>query len=393
VLGVSLAAAALFVVSLGFGLVVPLLPSMGAGGARLGPEALTGAFVAYAAAKIATQLPGGVWADRLGAARVLRVGLAIFAGSLVALAVAPMDAAMLASIRLVEGAATGVVYPAVSAIAVEAGPPESGGRRLGLVLALGASGMVAGAGLLALAPLVPSGLADAVGLDAQRLPILVVALAAAAVAAATYALTEGRPRAEATRSLRDELDHVLGVVGDRRLLAVAIAIGWNKLTFSALQGLLPIALREEGRTLTGVGVVFLLIGLTFGAAQAGFGALADRAPMRPLVVGGLVVAAAALGAVGGKVVPLVGGFFVYVAATSLVFAAGLKAAGQRGRETRGTGTAFGAVGTATDLMTVVGPALFLPLWGRAGSTVALGAMVGVALVAMTLVLLLGKTED
>jgi predicted MFS family arabinose efflux permease len=393
VLGVSLAAAALFVVSLGFGLVVPLLPSMPTGGAPLGPEALAGAFVAYAAAKIATQLPGGVWADRLGAARVLRAGLALFAASLVALAMAPLDPTLLAAIRLIEGAATGVVYPAVSAIAVEAGPAESSGRRLGLVLALGASGMIAGAGLLALAPLVPSGLAAALGLEAQRLPILVVALAAAAVAASTFALTEGRPRAAARRSLGDELAHVVEVVSDRRLLAVAIAIGWNKLTFSALQGLMPIALRDEGRTVTEIGLVFLLIGLTFGAAQAGFGALADRAPTRPLVVGGLVVAAAALGAAGGRAVPLVGGFFVYVAATSLVFAAGLKAAGQRGQATQGTGTAFGAVGTATDLMTVVGPAVFLPLWGRAGGAVALGAMVGAAVVAMALVLFVGKAED
>jgi MFS family permease len=387
-LGVSLGAAALFVVSLGFGLVVPLLPSLG-GAARLGPESLTGVFVAYAAAKIATQLPGGVWADRWGAARVLRVGLGVFAASLVALAVAPTDPHLLSIIRLVEGAATGVVYPAVSAIAVEAGPPETSGRRLGMVLALGSSGVVAGAGLLALGTLVPPSVAEALGLEAARLPILVVALGAAAVAVSTLAIDEGRPR-PTQRTLRDEVAHVLEVIGDRPLLAVAVAIGWNKLTFSALQALMPVALRDEGRPVSEIGVVFLGVGVVFGVAQAGFGALADRVPNRPLVVGGLVVAGAALGAVAAGLLPLVGGFFVYVTATSLVFAAGLKTAGQRGRSTDGTGTAFGAIGTATDLMTVVGPATFLPLWGRAGATTSLGVMVGVAAVAMAAVVFLAR---
>ena len=78
----AVATLALFVVSLGYGVIVPLLPELAGGRGATDEGLLSAVYAGYAAAKIGCQVPGGVWVDRVGAEKVVRWALAAFTLSL-----------------------------------------------------------------------------------------------------------------------------------------------------------------------------------------------------------------------------------------------------------------------------------------------------------------------
>ena len=135
---------ALFTVSLGYGVVVPLLPQLaGAEAGAQSASALSAIYGVYAAAKIGAQLPGGVWVDAAGGRRVLRWGLALFSISLGGFLFRG-GVLWLSLVRGLEGAATGLVYPAVFALVLRGSEERGACKRIGAAVGIGSSGLLAG---------------------------------------------------------------------------------------------------------------------------------------------------------------------------------------------------------------------------------------------------------
>lgn len=369
---------ALFVVSLGYGVVVPALPRLaGREGAAASAGELSIVYAAYAAAKIAAQVPGGVWVDRRGHGRVLAIALAIYLASLLAF-LAPLGPLWFAAARAVEGAATGLVYPAVFARVLTASDARTSGRRIGAAVGVGSSGLLAGpvlgAWLGARGPALPIGVAAALGAG-----VLVLALVTDRRARQARPPS---PPAATPRTVGDEL-RALGRLGASAAFLVGmLPIAFNKLTFSAYQGLLPLVGADHlGADPKRVALLFVLIGVVFALAQPIAGVLVDRAPARAVV---LVAAPLLLGALAAlSAAPAYGAFAAlfgaHIFAQSLVFTATMKQAARDHGTASTYGGVFGLLATLTDTMTIAGPLVFLNVYAAAGlRTFALMAAVGCA---------------
>ncbi|MBI5495588.1 MAG: MFS transporter [Deltaproteobacteria bacterium] len=354
------AALALFVVSLGYGVVVPLLPTLAGSTTYAAATSLSVVYTLYAAAKIAAQVPGGAWVDRVGPRRVMRVALPLYTVSTFGF-LGPPDTAWFALCRMVEGAATGLVYPAAFA-AVLSGEGGPRGTRVGTVVALGTSGLLLGPAL-----------GGALGAENPRIPVAVAASVAALVTAAAWFVPLPTTGVGTPRTLRGELDLLRRLCVDVGFLAALLPIAFNKLSYTALQGLLPL----YGAEMLGLGprritAIFALTGIGFGVAQVAGGWLADRLRARAVVLVCLVPLLGGLALMGrpGDVVAFAAGYGVYVLASSVVFTATLKHAAETHGSADTYGGMYGLLGTATDLMTVVGPAVFLNAYrARASSAV------------------------
>lgn len=350
---------ALFVVSLGYGVVVPLLPELAGGRAATDEALLSAVYASYAALKIGAQVPGGVWVDRVGPTRVMRWALA---GYLVSLGgfLFGADLAWFTAVRAVEGAATGLVYPAAFALALRGADPAKTGRRLGTMAGVGTSGLLVG-------PALGGWLGEA----DPRLPVQVALLATVPVLAWTLARDAEPPR-EAERSVGAELRGLGRVARDFGFLALMLPIAFNKLTFSSFQGLLPLwgpDVLDVGTR--GVTAYFVLTGVCFGAAQPLAGWLSDRVGARPVVLVGCVPLLVCLAALNWTTTPVLFGvaYGGYVVFASCMFTATMKHAAHAFGTDDTYGGLFGMLGTLTDVMTVVGPLLFINLYGLVGPRV------------------------
>lgn len=349
----------LFMVSLGYGVVVPLLPELSGGAAQVTPGVMSVAYATYAVAKIGLQVPAGVWADRVGGARVLRVAMPLFTLSLAGFLWngGPL---WFAAVRVLEGAATGLVYPSVFALVAQQGL-EGGGKRLGLTVGLGSSGLLLGPALGgALAPW------------SLRAPIGVALACSAALSLWVLVAPPPSRAAAKPRSLDGELKLIGSLMGSAVFLGMMLPIAFNKLTFTAFQGLIPLhgprGLKLSVREVT---ALFALTGVLFGLFQGVGGVLADRFPPRrvALVVSAPLLLSLTALAYATDLAAFAVGYGVYVAASSVIFTATLKHAAKAFGTDDTWGGVFGVLATLTDLMTVVGPVLFLGLYGVLGGAV------------------------
>ena len=344
------AALALFVVTLGFGVVIPLLPSV-AGDASHAVTSFSAVFAGYNLARIASQLPSGVWVDRAGPVTVLRLALGLYALSLAGFLV-DGGLAWFTSVRVLEGAATGMTYPAVLAIAAR-GAPETMGKRIGAVVGGGSSGVLVGP---LLAVVLPARGAIGVALVAA------IALAGWFVVAARDTLVEEREK----RTLRGEVAALARIGRDPAFAGLLLPLTFNKVTFSGFQALLPLwGPAVLGIGIRGVAALFGLAGLIFALVQPLAGRAADRVDARILIValaGPLLAVLAVLGRSDDPVTFTLL-YTGYIVLTSTIFAATVKHAGKSA--SGGYGSVFGIVSTATDLGTIAGPILFLSLYDGA----------------------------
>ena len=357
---VLLATLALFVVSLGYGVVVPLLPDLAGGRAATDEALLSAVYASYAATKIATQVPGGVWVDRAGPERPLRLALVAYVVSLSGFLVGS-DLVWFSVVRAVEGAATGLIYPAAFALALRGADPAHAGRRLGTMVGLGTAGMLVGPAL-----------GGWLGVDDPRRPVWVALALTMPVLA--WALLRRPAPAPAPRAgtVGDEVRRLAHVARDLAFVGVALPIAFNKLTFSSFQGLLPLYGPDHlGVGARGVTALFVLTGVAFAGAQPVGGWLADRMGPRRVIgaatlplLGGLALQRAADGPWA-----FAAAYGLYVASASLVFAATLKHVTVAFGAKDTYGGLFGMVGTLTDLMTVIGPLLFLNLYAAVGENI------------------------
>lgn len=359
-----LATLALFVVSLGYGVVVPALPKLA--GTSSASE-LSVVYASYAAAKILAQVPGGVWVDRVGHRRVLGVALLGYTLSLVGFLL-PFGPAWFAFVRAVEGAATGLVYPAVFARVLSRGD-ESSGKRIGAAVGVGSSGLLAGPVMGALLP-----------------PALAIEIAAGLGGILFVLAVANRTEAPPppTRTVRGEIQALFALAKTRAFLQGMLPIGFNKLTFSSYQGLLPLVgidiLHVDQKHVAGL---FVLVGVVFALAQPVAGGLVDRiAPPKVVLLSAPLLLAGVLGLAFTQRYILFAAFFgAHIFAQSLAFTATMKHAAKEHGTTSTYGGVFGLLSTLTDTMTIVGPLLFLNLYGAVGQHV-FAAMAAIGLLAI-----------
>jgi DHA1 family multidrug resistance protein-like MFS transporter len=371
--------AMLFLASLGQGVTIPLLPALtqsGAADARI----LGLVYGANAGARILAQPLGGVWVDRFGGKRVLVVASLLYTVSLAGFLVisGPVQAL---GLQVTSGVATGFAYPAVFALAMQGVPAERQGRRVATVLGVGTSGNVVGPVLAALfatknvrlpvvLALVPTGLV--------ALALVVGAMLARRGEARASHGEESRP---APRGLRDEVRAMGRLFLDVALVAAALPIAFNKLTFGAFQALLPIYGGERlGLDTRGVSLLFLATGVSFAVSQPLAGWIVDRFPPRAicLALGPLLLALlASLSFIPGRTYFFVG-YIGYVVSASIIFVATLKLLTTRYGTSGRHGGLYGIAATLTDPFTVVGPILFMNVYATAKSyTFVVMAAVGV----------------
>lgn len=364
------AASALFVVSLGYGVIVPLLPSLAGGRAAADPALLSLVYSIYAAAKIGAQVPGGVWVDRAGARRVLNLALAAFTISLFGF-LPSRDLRWFAVVRAVEGVATGLAYPAVFALVLIGAPEGQTGRRIGLTVGIGTSGLLVGPALGGL--LAPWG---------PRVPVVIAIAAAATVTVAGFFATSAGGTAPASqRTLSREVRTIASLAADVGFVAMMLPIAFNKLTFSAFQALLPLCGPDWlGVGTRGVSALFALTGVCFAVAQPVGGWLVDRFDARRVALAltpPLLVALAVMSRPAG-LAPFTVAYAGYVLVSSLIFTATMKHAARAYGTDDTYGGVFGVLATLTDLLTIVGPIVFLNLYAARGLFVFLAmALAGV----------------
>jgi MFS family permease len=347
---------ALFVVSLGYGVVVPLLPQLSGGAAATSAGLVSVVYAAYAAAKILCQAPGGALVDSRGALNVLKDALALFTVSLAGF-LWNGGVAWFTVVRAVEGAATGLMYPAVFALIAANGGT---GKQIGLAVGIGTSGLLLG-------PV----LGGFVGSSEPRAAVAVALLFAGVITA--WALTvKGQSEVKERRTVAAELSRMTALLKDPAFIGLGLPIAFNKLTFSAFQGLIPLyGAKELGLGTRGITGLFALTGILFGAFQAVGGVLADTFVPRRVVLACTLPLLASLGAMAVSLDPwlFTAAWAVYVAFSSIIFTCTLKNAAKAFGTEDTYGGVFGVLGTATDLMTVVGPLLFLGIYGASGTAV------------------------
>lgn len=353
---------ALFVVSLGYGVIVPLLPDLAGGRAATDEALLSAVYASYAAAKIGVQVPGGVWVDRVGADRVMGIALVGYALSLVGFLFGG-DLRWFTVVRGLEGAATGLVYPAAFALAMRGSDPLRTGRRLGTMAGLGTAGLLVGPAL-----------GGWLGETDPRLPVWVALAATIPVLVWALLRKAEKPGRAAERTVREEVRGLVVLARNLAFVALMLPIAFNKLTFSSFQGLLPLWGPDVlGVGTRGVTAYFILTGVCFGAAQPLAGWLADRVGARPVVLFAAAPMLAALGALAWITDPIAFGvaYGGYVAAASVMFTATMKHAARAFGTEDTYGGLFGMLGTLTDLMTIVGPLLFINMYAGVRADVGL----------------------
>jgi MFS transporter, DHA1 family, multidrug resistance protein len=259
--------------------VAPFATSLGAGPATLG--LVVGA---YSAANLPANLVGGSLVDRWGRRPVLLVGLVAAACAVAAYTLASTPAELI-GIRLLHGAAGGLLVPAVFAVAGDHSSVSGGaGRTMGRAGALiGAAAVVApaSAGVLRQAAGPEAVFLAVAGLLALGALLAAVGIRAAPVRGARAAAAPGPP----SRLLSDPTVRrtLLGVV------ATTAAVG-------VLAGFLPGAVEARGGAAATTGLLFTVYATVAAALMLSPAASrVDREGPRRTVAAGLVALAAALG--------------------------------------------------------------------------------------------------
>jgi MFS family permease len=276
-------------------------------------------------------------------------------------------------LRLLGGASSGLIHPAVFVLAMEGVPPERQGRRMSTVLGVGAAGMVVGPVLAALF----AARSVRLPLMIALVPTVIVTLALIIGAARTKDSAPGAPRA-----LGDALREMRGLVLRGARIATTLPIAFDKLTVGAFQALLPVYGAESldlGHR--GVSVLFLITGVAFAATQPIAGPLVDRIAPRTLCLVLTPVLLALLSAMSffpGREVFFVT-YVLYIVVTSTIFVATLKLVTTSfGGDGARHGGLYGSIATLTDPFTAIGPILFMNVYAVAkGQTFLSMAAVGV----------------
>lgn len=271
----------IFVDSLGYGVVVPVMPvySRDLGIGELGLGML---FASYALGNIVAAVPFGLVSDRFGRRPFLVFGMLAMAGAFVLYAYSRTYEALFLS-RFLDGVTAAANWSVGLAVIADVYPAGERGRGMGVVMAAMGAGAIAG-------PALGGTLADWLG---YRAPFLVVAGFCAlggAMALASRDLKRVRPSGGETgygRMMREVLAYP-GIA----LILVIVMMG--TVSLGVLEPLFPVHLQENlGLSSTVIGLLFALTVLFYTLASPLVGSIADRRGKRGLMAAGLAATALA----------------------------------------------------------------------------------------------------
>lgn len=282
-----------FIISLGFGLIMPLFPTyvelLGGGGLEVG--ILFSSFV-FTRALLATQF--GNLSDRLGRKNIILVGAGMYA-LLAILFTVPNTWFGLIFVRALQGVASAMVWPVSEALVIDSTPPDRRGASMGKIVMASNLGFVVGpfvGGALFIFAGQTLGYSES---DAFKFPFYFTAVLAVAGTLLTwrYVTDAKNPETTRTRLSFRELLRPAGVDPERlrylRTLYLNAAI--EGFSFASIMPLMILFL--SFRFELDAGTISILMGIAMGlGALVAFpsGRLADRVGKKLLFVAGGYVA-------------------------------------------------------------------------------------------------------
>ncbi len=261
-----------FMDSVGYGLVVPILPqySHELGVSDFGIGLL---FSSYAIALLLGAVPLGWLSDRLGRKPFILFGMFAMAGAFVFYALAE-SYWMLVAARALDGLTAAATWSAGMALLGDYFDASVMGEKMGFAMGGTAMGGIAG-------PLVGGLMCDLAG---YRAPFYLVAALCALIGTAALFLREDRSHI----SRRSGLLGKLGLMLRNRLLMLACLIALvTTVGFGMLEPTLPLYLEKEfSLSTSGVGLLFGAMMAVFALGSPLAGRLSDRAGRRaPILLG------------------------------------------------------------------------------------------------------------
>jgi MFS family permease len=253
-----LASAIVFVDTMFFAAVVPLLPRLSDDFelSKSGAGILSGA---YAAGTLSASIPAGLFASRVGVRPTLFAGLGLMSASGIVFATAN-DIVLLDIARFAQGVGGACSWAGALGWLIGAAPRERRGELIGSAMAAAIGGVLFGPVL--------GGAAVAFG----RGPVFVgVALLGLGLIALTNRLPAPATMIDGT--VRASLTAAIAAPGVRIGLALILIPG---LLFGAVDVLVPLRLDELGAGAGAIAAVFILAAATEGAVNPVVGRLSDR---------------------------------------------------------------------------------------------------------------------
>jgi MFS family permease len=253
--------------------------------------------VAFGVTKAATNLAAGLLADRYGRRPVLVAGWLVGVPVPLLLIWAPTwEWVVIANVLL--GVNQGLTW----SVAVMMKIDLIGPRRRGLALGLNEA---AGYSAVAVTALATGFIADRAGL--RPAPFLLgLAVALAGLVLSAFAVRETREHVSLEHSLTERAVRpswrtviLRTSLRDHSLSAASQAGLVNNLNDGMAWGLLPLYYAAAGLSLTEIATLAAAYPLTWGTSQLATGALSDRIGRKGLIVGGLLLQAAAIATIAG----------------------------------------------------------------------------------------------
>jgi MFS family permease len=368
-----LAAAVVFVDTMFFAAVVPLLPGLSAEFGLSKSEAglLSGS---YAAGTLIAALPGGLLAARVGPRRTVLVGLSVMSITGIGFALS-QNIVLLDASRFLQGVGGAFSWAGALAWLVRAAPRERRGEMIGTAMAAAIAGVLAGPALGAAA--------DAVGRGPMFAAVSLVGLGLIALTLSV----EAPPREQ---TIVGGLGRAAGSTAVRYGMVLILVPG---LLFGAIEVLVPLELDDLGAGSGAIAAVFLLAAGLEAIVAPVAGRISDRrGRLAPSAVG-LAASIVAVVVISLPDSALLLGVVVVVAAPWIgMLWSPAMAMLSDGAESSGVdqGLAFGIVNLGWGLGHTAG-AIAIPAVADASSNgVAYGVLA--ALTAGTLVMLLAQRE-
>jgi MFS transporter, DHA1 family, solute carrier family 18 (vesicular amine transporter), member 1/2 len=268
----------IFLDSVGYGVVVPVLPiyARTLGVSDFGNGFL---FATYAIALFLGAIPAGMLSDRFGRKPFILFGMFAMSAAFVFYAFAT-SYLMLVVARVMDGLTAAATWSAGLALLGDRFESREMGAKMGYAIGAMAVGGIAG-------PLLGGVLSDAIG---YRAPFFAIAGACFAGGAAALFLTEDRG---SRQSSTPALKMLKTVLANRTILLACLITLVTTTGLGLLEPTLPIYLREQfSMSRTAIGIVFGVTMALYAVASPLAGRLSDRLGRKSPILVGLIATAA-----------------------------------------------------------------------------------------------------
>ena len=273
----ALVCGVIFLDSVGYGLVVPVLPlyakQLGASDFSIGFL-----FATYAIALCLAAIPFGILSDRFGRKPFVLFGMFAMAGAFVFYALAKSYPVLVVA-RILDGLTAAATWSAALALLGDRFPGEEMGSRMGWAMSAAAIGGIAG-------PLLGGTLSDAFG---YRAPFYVIAAACVAGGLVSLFLEEQKV---SRRALSAGWRMLKPMFTNRNVMIACLVTLVTTMGLGLLEPILPIYFRSTfNMSSTVIGIVFGMTMLFYAIASPLSGKLSDRVGRKNPILAGLVLTA------------------------------------------------------------------------------------------------------